>query len=111
MATYMVRKRLSTGQEPGDVVTDGDFRDGVVPALLAVGALKRIEGPPLTELPGWTRRAELLARADIEMADQFLEADDELIRRVVGYRSTRAVAGWKEEVRRWLMPPPPEKRG
>jgi len=110
MAIYRVQKRLSTGQQPGDVVPGTAFRDDAIPALLAVSALKRVDGPPLTELPGWTRRAELLAQAGVTMTDQFLEADDELIRQAVGYRSTRAVARWKEEVRHWLMPAPARRR-
>lgn len=105
MTTYRVQKRLSTGHQPGDIVADGNFRDDVAVALVEVGALKIVNGPPLTELPGWTRRAELLAEVDITTADRFLEADDELIRLTVGYHSAKAVVQWKEDVRRWLMPP------
>jgi len=110
MAIYRVLKRLSTGQQPGDIVHDTDFRDGVALILYERKILSLISGPPLTELPGWTRRAELLAEVDVVTADQFLDADDELIRQAMGYRSTRAVAGWKEEVRRWLMPAPVRRR-
>jgi len=110
MATYRVQKRLSTGQRPGDIVHDTDFRDGVALILHRGNTLSLINGPPLTELPGWTRRAELLAAVGVVTADQFLEADDELIRQAAGYHSTRAVAKWKEEVRRWLMPGPVRRR-
>ena len=110
MTTYRVQKRLSTGHQPGDVVFDDDFHQGVAVTLAGTGALKIINGPPLTELPGWTRRAELLAEADIMTADQFLEADDELIQRAVGYHSVKAVVQWKEDVRRWLMPPSTKKQ-
>ena len=110
MAMYRVLKRLSSGKKPGDVVPDTAWRDGVIPALVKVNAIKRIDGPPLTELPGWTRRAELLAEAGITIVDQFLEADGELIRKAVGYHSTRMVTGWKEDVRRWLMPAPVKRR-
>jgi len=110
MATYRVQKRLSTGQRPGDIVHDTDFRDGVALILYERKVLSLISGPPLTELPGWTWRAELLAQVGVTMTDQFLEADDELIRQAVGYRSTRAVAKWKEEVRCWLMPAPVRRR-
>jgi len=111
MAIYRVCKRLSTGQVPGDVVDGEAFRDGVVPVLLARGALKVLEGPPLTELPGWVLRAEALAEFGVMTATDFLETDDELVRDVFGYRSTRAVERWKGEVRRWLMPGPVKKRG
>ena len=110
MAMYRVRKRLSTGQQPGDIVHDTDFRDGVALILYERKILSLISGPPLTELPGWTRRAELLAQVSVTMTDQFLEADDELIQQAVGYHSTRAVAKWKEEVRHWLMPAPVRRR-
>ena len=110
MAVYRVRKRLSTGQQRGDVVQGGDFRQGVVPALLRVGALAYIDGPPLTELPGWELRGETLAAHGIETVVEFLEADEERVRQWFNYRSCRAVERWKDEVRRWLMPPP-EDRG
>lgn len=110
MTTYRVQKRLSTGHQPGDIVADGNFREDVAVALVGVGALKIIDGPPLTELPGWTRRAELLARVGIMTADQFLEADGELIRCAVEYHSVKAVVQWKEDVRRWLMPPSAKRK-
>ncbi len=40
---YVVRRRLSTGFVPGDVVTEDDFRDGITEILVERKAIEPIE--------------------------------------------------------------------
>ena len=102
---YRVLKPLSTGHQPGDVVQETDFREGVAILLAEKEALAVVSTPPLRELPGWKLRAKKLAEAGIIMVQDLLEAEDETVREAVGHKTTRAAKRWKREALKWLAAP------
>jgi hypothetical protein len=71
--------------------------------LLAKGAIHEVQGPPLEVLPGWTKRAQRLARAGIVDAAQFLGADLAQVAAFMGVKPA-TVLRWMDEVRGWLTP-------
>lgn len=79
-------------------------------ALLEVNALAEVLYPPLSALPGWKLRSEKLARVGIMTIADFLEADDERLRRLFGRRTLRSINDWKRELQDWLVVDEPEKK-
>ena len=104
---YRVLRKLSTGQTPGDLITSTTFKEGVAEKLLAVNALSPLRGPPLRELPGWATRAETLEALDIETAQDFLAADLDTLKDAFGYKTTRAINKWRDELIEWVTVPIP----
>lgn len=74
------------------------------------GNIARIATPPLEELPGWKTRAAKLAKEDIETAEQFLEAPDDDLAKLMNVKPS-TIATWKQDVSGWLTAPPPKKAG
>ena len=108
MAIYRVLKPLSTGHQPGDLVDGNSFKS--LDVLVAVKALAPVSTPPLSELPGWIKRAERLNAVGIITVQDLLDTKSSAIAEIFGYKSTAGIDRWKEEVREWLMPKPPEKK-
>jgi len=106
---YRVLKPLSTGHKIGDVAPASEFRVEAIPRLLEVRALAELHAPPLRALPGWTRRAERLARLDIELADEFLECDEEVVATELKYK-VKTIERWKAEVLQALRAPRTRRR-
>ena len=102
---YRVLSPLTSGHVRGDIIPPGRFKEHVVAKLLEVGAIAEVHGPPLAELPGWKRRARILEKSGIVTAIDFMEEDDETLRVIFGYKTTRSVRKWKAEVLAWLRPP------
>ena len=102
---YRVRKLLSTGHQPGDVVQGTDFREGVAEILVEKEMLVEVSTPPLSQLPGWRTRAKALARAGIITVQDLLDTEEEAIRKAVEHKTTRAVKKWKQEAVKWLTAP------
>jgi len=107
MFVRVTKRRLSTGHVRGDVVPGSTFKH--LDALIRTGAVAEVMPPPLSELVGWTTRAELLAQHDIIDVAQFLEADNAVLRGIFGYKTDRAIERFKAEVRTSLLPERPEQ--
>ena len=71
MYVRVLKKRLSTGHQRGDIVPGDTFKQ--LAALIRHHAIAEVHPPPLSELMGWTTRAELLAEHGIGDVVQFLE--------------------------------------
>lgn len=99
---YRVLKPLSTGQDRGALVAGEVFKPGILAALLKVKALKEAQGPPLSELPGWSRRAERLAEIGVLNVADLLRADPERIQGLFRHKRASTATGWQTEATRWL---------
>lgn len=99
---YRVLKLLSTGHEPGQLVDGERFKPNVLAALLRVQAVSEVRGPPLTQLPGWLRRAERLEAVGIETVTDFLKADPDRLKRIFGHKKLSTITRWRNEARRWI---------
>ena len=108
MSVYRVLRPLSTGHEPGDLVDGTQFKG--LDALVEARALAEVKPPPLSELPGWTTRAEKLGGEGIVTAVDFLEADDELLKEALNYKTMRNINKWREELKGWLVAGKPKKK-
>ena len=110
MAIYRVLEPLTTGHRPGDIVSGDCFSPRVLVALLRVSALSEVRPPPLSELPGWEKRAEKLKEIGVTTVRDFLEADDDEVRRLFNYKRISTVAKWKVEAEKWLRAKPRKNR-
>jgi hypothetical protein len=108
MALHRVLKTLSTGHVPGDLVDGDQFK--YLDVLVEKKALSKVASPPLSELPGWTTRAKTLEPLDIVTIADFLDADDEVLKGVFNYKTTRSIKRWRDELRKWLVVDGPQKR-
>ena len=78
-----------------------------VEGLLKKGKIAEVSAPPLSVLPGFTRRAVRLQKFGIEKVDQFLEASNEELADALSVKPT-TVARWKNEARSWMEVPKPQ---
>jgi hypothetical protein len=104
---YQVVKQtpLSTGQRYGDVVSGDRFQPATLDRLVAGGVLTAIQTPPLSVLPGWSRRAEKLAGAGVHTVEQLLDMDDAKLATLFNQRGTKNARRWKEEAAAFLKLP------
>lgn len=107
MPVYRVLKRLDRGSsiiEPGRLMQIDWLSPANIARLEVVGAVARVHGPPLEALPGWRLRSERLADIDITTAEEFLEADRDLVAAHMEAQ-TRTVDKWTTDLIDWLTPP------
>jgi len=102
MYVRILKKRLSTGHQRGEIVPGETFKQ--LNALIRHHAVAEVHPPPLSEIVGWTTRAELLADHGIVDVVQFLEAENETLRDIFNYKSDRVINRMKAEVRQALLP-------
>jgi hypothetical protein len=93
---YRVNKELTTGEVPGDIISDRQLQRPFKNALVRKGIITRLDSPPLDYLDGWKRRAELLEPLGVYTIVDFLEADEDAIRRAFGHKTLRGVNKAKE---------------
>lgn len=98
---------LSTGHKKGDLISADNFKPAVLRRLLAKNIISPVASPPLIEIPGWTKRAEKLADLGIETAQQFLDADDSILKLALKLRSNTVIPRYKREILDWLKPQAP----
>ena len=108
MIVYRVLKHLDTGHVPGDILDGRIFR--ALDRLVAVGALAKAGTPPLTELPGWTTRAEKLREIGIVTIEDLLGMDPQQGMELFNHKRILTFVKWVEEAKSWLLTPTP-KRG
>lgn len=80
---YRALQRLSGVCNRGDLTNLAHMEPERIALLVRRGAVAPISPPPLEELPGWEKRAAKLAKYDILTAEQFLEADNAQLCRVL----------------------------
>ena len=112
MPIHRVLKRLDRGSriiEPGQLIQIDWLSPENIGQLEAVGAVARVHAPPLEALPGWVLRSERLAPIGIVTAEEFLEADEDLVCTHLEVQ-LRTVGKWRKDVTQWLTIPPSGKR-
>ena len=114
MPAFRVLKPLSKGFNKvipaGSIVNIGWLNDEQLAKLVEVGAIARIQAPPLSRFPGWKTRSKRLNKAGISSVEAFLEADDEWLAGKLGLKPP-TVARWKSElVDRYLTAPQKMRR-
>ncbi len=119
MALYRIMSNLALGSK---IVPRGSIRrivekgartpklDGIlamdaqrVARLEERGAIARVNAPPLTEIPGWEKRAEKLLPIGIVDIEQFVEHDGAKLAKLLDMKEP-VIAGLKKELIRWLQP-------
>jgi len=106
---YRVLKPLSKGFnkviKAGQVIDLNWLDSEQLAKLVQVGAISRLQAPPLHKLPGWTARSKRLRKAGFDGVEAFLEADDEQLAEAMNLKA-RTVRRWKEELTiRYLVIP------
>jgi len=100
---YRILRNLSTGPRRGDIVDERHFKNAeIIDILIGVNAIAPVSGPPLTELPGWERRAQILAEHGIENTMTFIETDNAALMGIFNYKREATIEKMKEEVRKGL---------
>lgn len=102
MYVRVVKNRLSTGHVRGDIVPGSTFKQ--LDLLIKHGAVAPCKPAPLSELQGWTVRAEQLARLGITDVVAFLEADNATLREAFNHKTDRAVNRYKAELGATMRP-------
>lgn len=102
---YRVLKRLSTGQEVGELVCDSDLAAHAVAPLLKRGVITEAHLPPLSALNGWEQRAERCAELGIYGAGEFLGADATELATMLGEEPAEIVRRQAEVVEYVVLKP------
>lgn len=101
---------LSSGQKYGDILRDGELSSTTIQKMLDSGTLVRVSTPPLSEVPEWEKRAELLVVTGIVTLEHLIKADTlELAKKLK--RPARIIKQWQDEALAWLNPPPQNQSG
>ena len=106
MRYYRALKDLSNGYKRYELVPATALKVGIIPILLAKGAIGEVTGPPLSTLPGWSLRSERLAAINVVYVHDFLDGEISQLAEVCGVRQA-TIEKWQAEVARWLQPVPP----
>ena len=101
MPIFRVLKPLSKGFHrvipAGSVIDINWLEDEQLARLVAVGAVAKIQTPPLAKFPGWKTRAARLSRAGVNGVETFLEADNEWLAERLKLKPS-TVERWKNEL-------------
>jgi len=106
MELYRALVRLWTGKgyiEKGEIFLDSAMGTVIINRLLELGRISVAHTPPLRELPGWSRRASVLAQHDILTVEDFFSYDDKFIADIFDYKEA-TIARWRKEVLYYLTP-------
>ena len=106
MYVRVVKKRLSTGHVRGDIVPGSTFKQ--LGLLIEHGAVAPCKPAPLSELRGWTVRAQQLAKIGIVDVVALLEADNETLREAFNHKTDRAINRYKAELGATMRPRGPD---
>lgn len=112
---YRVLKTLWRGEHkpriyPGTFTRLEWLNGEGIERLKRAGAVNEVAPPPLTALPGWKRRAQRLRALNIADATQFLETDGEAIAQHLRVKAA-TVERWRQELKMWMVAPPPPSGG
>jgi hypothetical protein len=102
MPLYRALTKLSSGVDCGQLTRLEHLTPEQIAKLEQVGAVARVAAPPLSELPDWASRAGKLAKAGIQDAEQFLDAEIPVISRALHVKAETA-ARYQDEVKAWLV--------
>ena len=112
MATYRVLQKLHVGKsgflDKGSMSRLEWLNEKQIDRLELVGAVSRVKPPPLIALPGFSLRArkmEEVTQGKIENAEQFLEADNSELAKLMEVKET-TIEKWKKEAMKWLTVEP-----
>lgn len=109
---YRALSNLDAGKtkiRKGQVFPQYVLTGPVLDKLTRLGRISRVSTPPLSVLPGWSKRAEKLARIGVETAEQFVLADDADLKKAMR-ASPERVKYWKEEILDFLSAPKDARR-
>jgi hypothetical protein len=89
---------------PG-TITRLSYSEEKIAALVLVGAISPVHGPPLSILPGWSTRAKQLEPIGIITAEQFLDADEKELAKALALK-VDTIRKYKQELETaWLTAP------
>ena len=92
---YRVLRDLDNGAKVGDII-DGEGIN--VEVMLKVRAISQVQAPPLEILPEISEEAEKLSSIGIEDAEDFLEADDDILMDVLEDMEEEDIEELKEDI-------------
>ena len=105
------RTPLSTGQQYGDIIRNGDLSQTAIDTMLASGTLVRVTVPPLSEIPVFEERSDILIRAGIRTLGDLIDATSADLASKIN-KSVTTARRWQAEAIKCLEPPRPKnKRG
>jgi hypothetical protein len=103
MPLYFLNSALSKGDKlyPGESYSRLDWmKPAGVEVLVNQGKVRLVQTPPLIELAGWKIRGATLAKHGIRTIDDFLEADIEIIGKLMR-RKIPTIKKWRAELENW----------
>jgi hypothetical protein len=103
MYRYTRKVPLTTGQQYGAVIRDGDLKPKVIEKFLATGTLIKISTPPLSEIPAYEKRSKELLKASIQTIEDLIECNATEVAKKLN-KSTVTIRRWQSEAMQWLMP-------
>lgn len=107
MYRYVKRVPLDTGHKYGDILKDGDLSKKTIEKFLRSGILVKVSSPPLSEIPAFEERGEILAPVGVVKISDLAEANPtELAKKV--HKSASTIRRWQHEAMRWLAPDEPK---
>lgn len=95
---------LSTGHTYGDIIKDGELSPSTIARMLASGTLVRVTTPPLSELPDWDKRADILRAVGVITITNLIEANVIDLAKSIK-RPAKIIKQWQDEALAWLNPP------
>jgi hypothetical protein len=101
MPIFRVLKPLSKGFHrvipAGSIIDINWLEDEQLARLVVVGAVAKIQAPPLAKFPGWQTRDARLSKVGVNGVEAFLEADDEWLAERLKLKPS-TVERWKKEL-------------
>lgn len=107
MPMYRIHKNLAVGEKviPRGSLTPLGLSSDKIDKLIEVGAISRVQSPPLAVLPGWSTRANRLEPLGILDVEQFLDADPAVIAKHLKVKPA-TVQQWREDMVEWITAKP-----
>ena len=97
---YRVLRDLSSGDKVGDLISGKGIN---VEALLEARAISLVQAPPLEILPEVSEKAEKLSWYGVEDVDDFMEADDYVLKTALGDIDEDKIEELKEEIKDYIV--------
>lgn len=104
MALYRIHKPMDKpGLKVGGIDSLKWLRPDQIAILIDREIVSRVAALPLSEIPGWKTRANKLIALNIGDAEQFIEADINVIKKALRAKP-ETIQRWKKElIDQWLV--------
>ena len=96
------------GHKKGQIIHDEDLKPESIALFLTTGTLVKVSTPPLSEIPAFEKRAELLEPVGIITIEDLVEANPSTTGKKIK-KAAVTIRRWQSEAMKWLEPPKEKK--